>query len=1224
MANSINNVSPSIRDFLLTKNLVLADSIKNSGLVSVAVGLGTQAQITEFPEAVKPSIDIETSSPEFKEDIIGKNAFQPNETQGLVNITTTNLQTNNSPSDTPTVEYGKYVGSQTEDSKFLNVTDEVRKDITLKNKYLSTENMVQATIINNDFAYSQIQGNYLDESGELNYGEPSTQAYDTAASLVSQEGFGLDSSGFYPQSDIKTTVAGRVLGATGAIKDSQLGIIAGEQLLLALGQKLTFNTQKELLGKVNLQPFSLLAGDDFINPNYDITIRDPEATTTGGKILDVGANLIGLELPKSVIDPSGSIFEDENNFGEFSDLSESSILRNNSLIKNTGKGQLTRLFDLLNKNTYTPNYETSEDSKLGIETPNTYGSEDNSIGLTELNDDGSDFMWGQEKELLTREDSLLNKTKQLFSDNPRLQKVLFTNDPIIDKSYNEVSTPANELSSMFSKGSAIQNGDYLKGKDVDKVFCRTWTSTDRYDSVRSLQKNYGLLKYGKKREGIENSVLGQNGFAKISPYSTGSPENKVGNPKKYMLSLENLAWANDLNRLPGIEIGAGDLETGTKGRIMWFPPYGIDFSESTSVNWDSTEFIGRGEPVYTYNNTERSGTLSFQVIIDYPDYLNDTKINTDEVIASLAAGCMDYDEYFSVEEKEQIIIEQAPYVEKPKVVVSKQPELTPIDIYFGNDNTSLLDGYETLGSRTEPIDSIQPLTPVDGTTALTESNPKDYGLNKPWLPEFLDGDDGYIAKLNGDYEHYQINIVGHASKDGTKAANQTLSDKRAETIKNWLIDTWGIESSRIIKVEGEGDENENAATGDVGSIHAKVGRRVNITFEYVAKEDEQIETTVDAKTETPKDTKEILSSISRRFHNESQYFKELENSEDVNDKIIYDSIREQIGFFQPAFHSITPEGFNSRLTFLQQCTRQGPTDGKKSASNLSFGMPPVCILRIGDFYNTKIIINNLDLSFEPLVWDLNPEGVGVQPMIANVTLNFKFIGGSSLKGPINKLQNAISFNYFANTEIFDGRADTLGPADETSGLSAIIPGVSGVTDTYETVESDKNLSGMDLTRAPKAQLIETETELDKPLAKPTYDASKLNAISISSNDNYTEGDSYIDINFKINSNAITSFELNHLHNGTIYLQSTDDTNLNVALGEIVAKPENDLSFTIEGYDGNDPFTVGEGGGEAIHLIRLNNLDDSSMTELNDALLGGNYTLRLKWDVKVTSNCNFTK
>ena len=43
-------------------------------------------------------------------------------------------------------------------------------------------------------------------------------------------------------------------------------------------------------------------------------------------------------------------------------------------------------------------------------------------------------------------------------------------------------------------------------------------------------------------------------------------------------------------------------------------------------------------------------------------------------------------------------------------------------------------------------------------------------------------------------------------------------------------------------------------------------------------------------------------------------------------------------------------------------------------------------------------------------------------MIADVNLSFYFIGGQGLKEPVNRLQNALSFNYFANTEIYDDRA----------------------------------------------------------------------------------------------------------------------------------------------------------------------------------------------------------
>ena len=87
------------------------------------------------------------------------------------------------------------------------------------------------------------------------------------------------------------------------------------------------------------------------------------------------------------------------------------------------------------------------------------------------------------------------------------------------------------------------------------------------------------------------------------------------------------------------------------------------------------------------------------------------------------------------------------------------------------------------------------------------------------------------------------------------------------------------------------------------------------------------------------------------------------------------------------------------------------------------GLCPICVLRIGDFYNTKIIINSISIDYETPQWDMNPEGIGVQPMFAKISLNFVFLGGSDIEAPISRLQNALTFNYYANQSIYDDRAD---------------------------------------------------------------------------------------------------------------------------------------------------------------------------------------------------------
>ena len=148
---------------------------------------------------------------------------------------------------------------------------------------------------------------------------------------------------------------------------------------------------------------------------------------------------------------------------------------------------------------------------------------------------------------------------------------------------------------------------------------------------------------------------------------------------------------------------------------------------------------------------------------------------------------------------------------------------------------------------------------------------------------------------------------------------------------------------------------------------------------------------------------------------ESMYFQKLIDE----DPLIFETYSKKIKYFHPVFHSQTPEDFNSRLTFLHQCVKQGKSiDGVNSATNSIFGRAPVCILRIGDFFNTKIIIESIQITYEPLLWDLNPEGIGVQPMLCDIIMSCKVIGGQSIEEPINKLQTALSYNFYANTDAY--------------------------------------------------------------------------------------------------------------------------------------------------------------------------------------------------------------
>ena len=82
------------------------------------------------------------------------------------------------------------------------------------------------------------------------------QAADIIGGLANGQGIGLGSLNNpnpIPNFDIRSSLAGRVLGATGAIADTNLGIIGGKQLALLLVNNAAFNVQQSILGKLNIK-----------------------------------------------------------------------------------------------------------------------------------------------------------------------------------------------------------------------------------------------------------------------------------------------------------------------------------------------------------------------------------------------------------------------------------------------------------------------------------------------------------------------------------------------------------------------------------------------------------------------------------------------------------------------------------------------------------------------------------------------------------------------------------------------------------------------------------------------------------------------------------------------------------------------------------------------------------------------------------------------------------
>ena len=298
-----------------------------------------------------------------------------------------------------------------------------------------------------------------------------------------------------------------------------------------------------------------------------------------------------------------------------------------------------------------------------------------------------------------------------------------------------------------------------------------------------------------------------------------------------------------------------------------------------------------------------------------------------------------------------------------------------------------------------------------------------------------------IAESNNEYEEQMSNYkkyVGY-SEDGKDAEGRTIYKNSDGTLWIELEDGMLVRSDvgeeiGISSMRGRSQSQYFGKNGSAGFKNGKFNSGMGFGDSMASGNryytDDAIQQKFSKEKDTPYDT--IIGGGERnrlRYDQEYYFFRTLEKK----DPLVFNRLMDKIKYFDPAFHSMTPEGFNARLTFLNQCTRQGNTISMsdingQTANNLAFGRPPFCVLRIGDFYNQMIVIDNINIDYsvsDGIQWDMNTEGIGMQPLLAQVNISFKFIGGGDIAGPIRRLQNAMSFNYYANARFYDNRADRV-------------------------------------------------------------------------------------------------------------------------------------------------------------------------------------------------------
>ncbi|NJO61970.1 MAG: hypothetical protein HC836_28125 [Richelia sp. RM2_1_2] len=515
--------------------------------------------------------------------------------------------------------------------------------------------------------------------------------------------------------------------------------------------------------------------------------------------------------------------------------------------------------------------------------------------------------------------------------------------------------------------------------------------------------------------------------------------------KKAMFSIENLAF--ELNENGDVPVPQGTqpiqlpvTERGMfGGRIMWFAPYDINFEEQATAKWEQINFVGRNEPMYSYGFSERSGTLSFKLIIDYPPNIKGMQSHK-EVADFFAFGGQEREQpTVNIGDKEKKIadnqillseLEQKTVVENTKTI--NYPTLL---FFFPNDYPKV---GENLQNSIENIIAGGYEDGDDNTNIFQEG--QDLGLNQGFVQSVEDIVN--TIKQDETIGFLDIGAIGNATKlyeikEAEAAYNQRLGERRANAmifyIQKKIQQALGTNKT-LRQLGAKTNATSNGSTladpdtgipANVNSRDSKESRFATLIFssngktvsEEVPKTTQETQDIATIKADNDALRTEINAAKAQENAGSDQVF----NPFTVDDGIVrgWDYIKSNK--FVPVFYSQTPEDFHRRLTFLQQCVRQGAplTNSDLSSSNSVFGRQPVCVLRLGDMIYTKVIIDSINFSYTDAPWDLNPEGMGAQYMIADITMSVKIIGGQSLKGPIDVLQNAISFNYYANSTYYN-------------------------------------------------------------------------------------------------------------------------------------------------------------------------------------------------------------
>ena len=424
---------------------------------------------------------------------------------------------------------------------------------------------------------------------------------------------------------------------------------------------------------------------------------------------------------------------------------------------------------------------------------------------------------------------------------------------------------------------------------------------DSSSNLLAFNKNFIDIQ-GRRGEISKSFVIGKkNDSPKIAyqkytiqnPYSSA---NGIGKAGTLVLSFKNYSIPAD------------------QGKTMYFPPYISSFQNSDSANWNSTNFLGRPEAVYTYNNSSRDGSISFFVLSDYAE----------------------------------------------RVLIGRNQNETQSEI-FVNLNKNFTDQ-----SKMQKID-------VMDLNALQKSQEDSIKRDKKKQTE-----------ETSDFGGQPKDVAGQEGSGGNAQAGGGTGT--------------GGNSSETADINKKIDDKKSEA--ELTKTSANKANKLLPGIEVLAR----------SGANTPyKESNGNMTNVNDFFMNEQKEYDDgyIESKPSDNLKRINNMLEGLL--FQPAYFSGNLVDFKRRMEFLSKMTRPAnntpnmklnDTTGQwEGGSGFSFTKPPVCHMRLGDWFNHDIIVNSVSYDYSNAPWTLDDNGKN-QPMWASVTVSFNIVGPAGNSGGV--------------------------------------------------------------------------------------------------------------------------------------------------------------------------------------------------------------------------------